>query len=68
MGVSSVVSAINAVNDEDLSGWEKFSSILMSLSMGLPMLCNGLLKFTALISAKSITKIAGLENLGKDVI
>ena len=68
MGVSSVVSAINAVNDEDLSGWEKFSSILMSLSMGLPMLCNGLLKFTALISAKSITKIAGLENLSKDVI
>lgn len=68
MGVSSVVSAINAVNDEDLSDWEKFSSILMSLSMGLPMLCNGLLKFTALISAKSITKIAGLENLGKDVI
>lgn len=68
MGVSSVVSAINAINDEDLSGWEKFSSILMSLSMGLPMLCNGLLKFTALISAKSITKIAGLENLGKDVI
>ena len=68
MGVSSVVSAINAVNDEDLSGWEKFSSILMSLSMGLPMLCNSLLKFTTLISAKSITKIAGLENLGKDVI
>lgn len=68
MGVSSVVSAINAINDEDLSGWERFSSILMSLSMGLPMLCNGLLKFTALISAKSITKIAGLENLGKDVI
>lgn len=68
MGVSSVVSAINAVNDEVLSGWEKFSSILMSLSMGLPMLCNGLLKFTTLISAKSITKIAGLENLGKDVI
>lgn len=68
MGVSSVVSAINAVNDEDLSDWEKFSSILMSLSMGLPMLCNGLLKFTTLISAKSITKIAGLENLGKDVI
>lgn len=68
MGVSSVISAINAVNDEDLSGWEKFSSILMSLSMGLPMLCSGLLKFTALISAKSITKIAGLENLGKDII
>lgn len=68
MGVSSVVSAINAVNDEDLSDWEKFSSILMSLSMGLPMLCSGLLKFTALISAKSITKIAGLENLSKDVI
>ena len=68
MGVSSVVSAINAVNDEDLSGWERFSSILMSLSMGIPMLCSGLLKFTALISAKSITKIAGLENLSKDVI
>ena len=68
MGVSSVVSAINAVNDEDLSRWERFSSILMSLSMGLPMICNGLIKFGALISAKSITKIAGLENLGKDVI
>lgn len=68
MGVSSVTSAINAVNDEDLSGWEKFSSILMSLSMGLPMILDGLLKFGALISAKSITKIAGLENLGKDVI
>ena len=68
MGVSSVVSAIKTVNDKDLSGWERFGSILMSLSMGLPMLCNGLLKFSALISAKSITKIAGLENLGKDVI
>lgn len=68
MGVSSVASAINAVNDEDLSGWESFSSILMSLSMGLPMILDGLLKFGALISAKSITKIAGLENLGKDVI
>lgn len=68
MGISSVISAINAVNDEDLSGWERFSSILMSLSMGLPMILNGLLKFGALISAKSITKIAGLENLGKDVI
>lgn len=68
MGISSVVSAINTVKDKDLSGWEKFGSILMSLSMGLPMLCNGLLKFGALISAKSITKIAGLENLGKDVI
>ena len=68
MGVSSVVSAINTFNDEDLSGWERFSSILMSLSMGLPMILNGLLKFGALISAKSITKIAGLENLGKDVI
>lgn len=68
MGVSSIVSAINAVNDEDLSGWERFSSILMSLSMGIPMLCSGLLKFTALISTKSITKIAGLENLSKDVI
>lgn len=69
MGVSSVVSAIDTFNsDEDLSGWERFSSILMSLSMGLPMICDGLLKFSALISAKSITKIAGLENLSKGVI
>jgi len=38
MGVSSLKSAWDTIKDPDISGWEKFSSVTMSLSMGLPML------------------------------
>ena len=41
MGLVSLKSAWDAVENPDLSTWEKFTSISMSLSMGLPMLMSG---------------------------
>ena len=42
MGITSLKSAVDTIQDPDLSAWEKFSSVSMSLSMGIPMLMNGL--------------------------
>lgn len=42
MGLVSLKSAWDTVQDPDLSGWEKFTSISMSLGMGIPMLMSGL--------------------------
>lgn len=42
MGIVSLKSAWDTIQDPDLSGWEKFSSISMSLTMGIPILASGL--------------------------
>ena len=42
MGIFSLKSAFDALNDPDMSTFDKFTSILMSMSMGLPSLVGGL--------------------------
>ena len=42
MGLSSLTSAINTMKDPDVSGWDEFVSVMMSLSMGLPAIVSGL--------------------------
>jgi type II secretory pathway pseudopilin PulG len=40
MGLTSIKSAMNALTNPDLSTFEKFTSILMSMSMGIPSLVS----------------------------
>jgi hypothetical protein len=47
-GLTSLTSIFSTLSNPDLSGWEKFTSVLMSLGMGIPMLISG---FTGLKSA-----------------
>ena len=54
MGLSSISSAINALNNEDLSFFEKFTQVSMSLGIGIPMLITG---FTTL--ATSLRNLKG---------
>lgn len=42
MGITSVKSAIDTLNNSDISFGEKLLSVTMSLSMGFPMLMNGI--------------------------
>ncbi len=42
MGLNSLGSIMDTLQNPDLSGWEKFSHVLMSLGMGIPMVYNGL--------------------------
>ena len=42
MGISSLRSAWDTLNNPDMSGFEKFLSIMTSISMGVPMLMSGL--------------------------
>lgn len=42
MGVNSLKSAFDALNDPDMSTFEKFTSVLMSLGMGIPSVLSGL--------------------------
>ena len=39
--INSIKSAFQALNNPDLKGWEKFSTVLMSVSMIIPMLLSG---------------------------
>jgi hypothetical protein len=43
MGLNSLASIGKTAMNPDLSGWEKFTSIAMSLGMGLPMILNSLI-------------------------
>lgn len=51
MGLSSLNSAIKALNNQDLSFFEKFTQVSMSLGIGIPMLVSGLAKLTTNIGA-----------------
>ena len=51
MGLSALSSAWDTIQNPDLSGWEKFTSIAMSLSMGLPALLSGLKSITTAAKA-----------------
>ena len=42
MGVNSLKGAFDALNDPDMSTFEKFTSVLMSLGMGIPSVLSGL--------------------------
>lgn len=42
MGINAFVNAINAVRNPDLSDWQRFSSFIMGMSMGLPTVISGL--------------------------
>ena len=57
MGINSLKAAFTAIKDPDASGWEKFSSVLMSLSFAIPALINGwqgLKGVIALLNAETI--------------
>ncbi|MEG7527160.1 MAG: hypothetical protein SPK46_01860 [Candidatus Onthovivens sp.] len=42
MAINSFKSAFNSLKDPDLSGWEKASSFIVSLSFAIPMLYNAI--------------------------
>lgn len=42
MGINSLKGAFDALNDPDMSTFEKFTSVLMSLGMGIPSVLSGL--------------------------
>ena len=54
MGISSLGSVLDTISNPDLSGWEKFSSILMSLSMGIPMLITGVTGLNSVLGISSV--------------
>lgn len=62
MAINSFKSAFNSLKDPDLSGWEKASSFIISLSFAIPMLYNAIktLKtgFTQLMQILGYTSLA----------
>ena len=57
MGINSLSTAWNTFKNPDISGWQKLTSIITSLSFGIPALING---FKGLGGFKTI--LAGLQN------
>ena len=41
MGITSLVSGFQALSNPDLSGWEKFTSVMTSFGMAIPMMASG---------------------------
>lgn len=62
MAINSFKSAFDSLKDPDLSGWEKASSFIVSLSFAIPMLYNAIktLKtgFTQLMQILGYTSLA----------
>ena len=54
MGLNSLSSIKNTLSDDTLSSWQKFTSIAMSLGMGVPMLISG---FSGLIKTIASTTL-----------
>lgn len=67
MGASSLISVFETAMNPDLTGWEKFKSILISAPMGISMLLNGLkglqTVYTTLTLAANAETAAESKNL-----
>lgn len=65
MGLTSLSAAIDTLNDPDLSTWEKFTSVLMSMSIGIGSLISGISSFTKTTGLATVAKTlfaAAVEN------
>ena len=60
MAFSSLSGMIDTLKDPDASGWEKFSSVLMTFGMLIPALVNSWSALKTLISAETVEKIANV--------
>lgn len=54
MGLNSLKSAVEGIANPDASGWEKFSSAIMGVSFGAPMVIDGI--------RKMVTNFGGLKD------
>ena len=57
MMINSLRGAINTLKDPDISGWEKFTSVLMSLGMTIPGLVSIWKSLKTVINAETIAKV-----------
>lgn len=66
MAFSMLSSTIDTLQSPDVSGWQKFTSILMTLGMLIPALVGAWGSLKSLISAETVVKIANsLATLGQ---
>lgn len=65
MAINSFKSAFESLKDPDLSGWEKTSSFIISLSFAIPMLYNAIKTLT--IGLTQLTQILGYTSLASNV-
>lgn len=65
MSINSFKSAFKSLKDPDLSGWEKVSSFIISLSFALPMLYNAIKTLTA--GFTQLMQILGYTSLASNV-
>lgn len=66
MGISSLVSVVQVLNNEDMSFGEKFLSITMSLGMAIPMITMGIQGLKETVDAYKASKLAAnaADNVG----
>lgn len=56
MGINALSSAWNTIKDPNTTGWQKFSSLMMGISMGLPALATGFLSLTAMLHQTTLAE------------
>ena len=64
--ISSLSQAVKTMKDPDIEGWDKFSSVAMSLSMALPMLGSSLSQFgkiAVLANGQTLAQVASTTKL-----